>query len=146
MVTGRANFAIQVIKNSVYVFGGIQSGSVKEAWRPTISTHVIEKYLPQEDIWIEVTIPNVPSLAAFSWTTSTTELFIFGGSDGALLTSDLYRIDFQNGTCKFVETDFDFSTGMGHLIYREKADELHHIGGFNSFGVNYSMKLGTNKW
>jgi hypothetical protein len=46
MVTGRANFAIQVIKNSVYVFGGIQSGSEKEAWRPTISTHVIEKYLP----------------------------------------------------------------------------------------------------
>lgn len=48
MVSGRANFAIQVIKNSVYVFGGIQSGngSEKEAWRPTISTHVIEKYLP----------------------------------------------------------------------------------------------------
>jgi hypothetical protein len=35
---------------------------------------------------------------------------------------------------------------MGHLIYREKADELHHIGGFNSYGVNYSMKLGKNNW
>jgi len=95
---------------------------------------------------MEVTIPNTPSLAAFSWTTSTTELFILGGSDGSLLNSDLFIVDFLNGTCKFVSTDFEFSTGMGHLIYREKADELHHIGGFNSYGVNYSMKLGSNKW
>jgi hypothetical protein len=48
MVSSRANFAIQVIKNTVYVFGGIQSGngSVKEAWRPSLATHVIEKYMP----------------------------------------------------------------------------------------------------
>jgi hypothetical protein len=51
---------------------------------------------------MEVSIPNVPSLAAFSWTTSSTELFVFGGSDGALLNSDLYIVDFLNGTCKFV--------------------------------------------
>jgi hypothetical protein len=40
-----------------------------------------------------------------------------------------------------LNTDFEFSTGMGHLVYRKEANELHHIGGLNSEAVNYSLKL-----
>lgn len=49
-------------------------------------------------------------------------------------------------TCAYHRTDFDFSTGMGHLVFREKANQLQHIGGFNSYGVNYSMQMGGKHW
>ena len=95
MASARANFAIQVIKNQVYVFGGI-SGSEQggEPWRPNLSATIIEKYMPQEDIWMTLKIPNTPSLAAFSWcTTQEGNLIILGGSDGNLLNSDMFIID-----------------------------------------------------
>lgn len=43
-------------------------------------------------------------------------------------------------------TDFDFSTGGGHLYYRNVDQTLHHVGGFNSEGVNYWLSMGTNHW
>jgi hypothetical protein len=67
-----------------------------------------------------------------------------GGTDGNLLSSDMFVIDVLGGTCDFKPTDFEFSTGMGHLV--QVSDELFHIGGFNSFGVNYRMKLGSGNW
>ena len=69
-----------------------------------------------------------------------------GGSDGNLLNSDLFLVDLLNESVMYKPTNFEFSTGMGHLIFREKEKELHHIGGFNSFGVNYKLKLGTENW
>jgi len=92
-----------------------------------------------------IKIPNTPSLAAFSWcTTKEDNLIVLGGSDGNLLNSDLFIIDMLEETCEFKPTDFEFSTGMGHLLLYK--DELYHIGGFNSFGVNYKMKMGSGKW
>lgn len=111
-----------------------------------MAASLIEKYMPQEDIWMTVTIPNTPSLAAFSWCTTSDSLIVLGGSDGNVLTSDLFIIDFVNGTCEYKHTDFEFSTGMGHLVHRAKDNELHHIGGFNSLGVNYKFKLGGHTW
>jgi len=35
---------------------------------------------------------------------------------------------------------------MGHLIYRPKDKKLVHIGGFNSFGINYELKMGSSNW
>jgi len=47
MASARANFSVQVIKNTVYVFGGIQANEEgQESWRPCLSTNIIEKYLP----------------------------------------------------------------------------------------------------
>lgn len=90
-------------------------------------------------------IPNTPSLAAFSWcVTKDSNLIILGGSDGNLLNSDLFIIDVLQETCDYKQTNFEFCTGMGHLMLVN--DELYHIGGFNSFGVNYKMKMGTGEW
>lgn len=103
--------------------------------------------MPEENVWMEINIPNTPSLAAMSWCpVSEDKLVILGGSDGNLLNSDFFVINLQAKTCEFKPTDFDFSTGMGHLLYRQKQEELQHIGGFNSFGVNYSFKMGGKNW
>lgn len=147
MTSARANFALQVIKNTVYVFGGIEGMSQSgEAWKPSLAQTTIEKYLPQEDIWMTVTIPNTPQLAAFSWCATPESLIVLGGSDGNLLNSELFVISFVDGTCQLKATDFEFSTGMGHLILRAKEKELVHFGGFNSYGVNYSLPLGGKNW
>lgn len=47
MTSARANFALQVIQNTVYVFGGVE-GTIKngESWRPSLVNTIIEKYLP----------------------------------------------------------------------------------------------------
>lgn len=119
MVSARANFALQVIQNTVYVFGGVEASESGEPWRPSLTRTTIEKYMPQEDIWLSVTIPNTPSLAAFSWCATPDSLIILGGSDGNLLNSELFVISFVEGTCQYKPTDFEFSTGMGHLIFRE---------------------------
>ena len=147
MSSGRANFALTVCKNTVFVFGGIQSGSkTSELHVPKLCSHLIEKYMPQEDLWMTVEIKNAPSLAAFSWCKVGDSLLILGGSDGSLLTSEMFQLDLIEETCAYHRTDFDFSTGMGHLVFREKANQLQHIGGFNSYGVNYSMQMGGKHW
>jgi len=35
---------------------------------------------------------------------------------------------------------------MGTLVHREADNTLHHIGGINSHGVNYWLKMGTKEW
>ena len=62
-----------------------------------------------------------------------------------MLTSDVFELDLtqEPRSAKRLNTDFEFSTGMGHLVYRKEANELHHIGGFNSEAVNYSLKLNS---
>lgn len=121
MASCRANFALTVCKNTVFVFGGIQSGSrAAEPQRPLLTNQLIEKYMPQEDLWMTMEIKNAPSLAAFSWCKVADSILILGGTDGSLLTSEMFQIDFIAGTCEYRKTDFDFSTGMGHLIFREK--------------------------
>ena len=87
MRTARANFAVQVIANTVYVFGGVQANSpgTDEPWRPNLALNVIERYLPQENVWMEHKITNAPSLAAFSWCVCDDSLIILGGTDGNLL-------------------------------------------------------------
>ena len=98
----------------------------------------LERLSPNDsDTWQIVKVENIPQLASFSWTnTDDGRLFILGGSDGNVLQLDLYEIDFRKQPLevgvKEYKTDFDFGTGMGHLIYRKQYDELHHVGGFNS--------------
>lgn len=88
----RANFAAIAIDHLAYVFGGI-SGKT--------GTHVpemvasIECYNPSNNSWQEYYIEGAPSLAAFAWTFKTpTEILVFGGSDGNLLSNNLWSLDF----------------------------------------------------
>ena len=107
----------------------------------------IERYMPVSDTWEEMNISGVPRLAAFSWcTTEEGKIAVLGGCDGSLLTSDLYFIDFKSETAMVQYTDFEFSTGQGHLVYRSKDKTLHHTGGFNSEGVNFWMRMGEKTW
>lgn len=51
------------------------------------------------DSWLEISIQNIPQLASFSWSsTDDGRLFILGGSDGNLLRSDVFEINFTNQT------------------------------------------------
>jgi hypothetical protein len=68
-------------------------------------------------------VQNLPNLAATSWTsTDDGRIFVLGGSDGNLLTSDVFEVDMttDSPSAKRLNTDFEFSTGMGHLVYRKK--------------------------
>ena len=149
MNSPRSNFSITVLNNVVYVFGGFSGSSkVGDPWRPTMAT-TLERLNPSSsDTWLEISIQNIPQLASFSWaSTDDGRLFILGGSDGNLLNGDVFEINFTNQTpeVKKHNTDFDFNTGMGHLVYRKEQNELHHIGGFNCEGANYSLKLQEGK-
>jgi N-acetylneuraminic acid mutarotase len=145
MNSERSNFSIIVVKNCVYVFGGIAGlGKGDEPWRPTLAASIVDRYKPTDETWSKIEISNIPSLASCSWTsTDDGRIIILGGSDGNLFTSDFFEIDFSKGTPKVTQlsTNFEFSTGMGHLVYRKAQNEIHHVGGFNSEGVNYSLQM-----
>jgi hypothetical protein len=55
-------------------------------------------------------------------------------------------INFKEATCKFLNAEHQFCTAMGTLVFREKDSTLHSIGGVNSEGSNFWMKLGDKKW
>lgn len=144
MLTPRANFACLALKNFVYVFGGIMGPSEAgaEGHNPILAAP-IERYMPISNEWQEMKISGAPRVAAFSWCPLTEgSICILGGSDGSLLSTDMYVIDFKKETVMTQYTDFEFSTAMGHLCFREKDNTLHHVGGFNSEGVNFWLKMG----
>lgn len=147
MHSTRSNFSITVVSNQVYVFGGLAGqSSGEEFWRPNLSSLICERYSPHSESWSEVRIQNLPSLAATSWTsTDDGRVFILGGSDGNLLTNELFEVTItkDSQSARILNNDFEFSTGMGHLVYRKEANEIHHIGGFGSEGINYSLNLGN---
>jgi len=35
---------------------------------------------------------------------------------------------------------------MGNLFYHSESKTLHHIGGANSRGVNFTLKMGEKNW
>ena len=122
----RSNFSITVLNNVVYAFGGFAGQNLAGLpWKPKMSLS-LERLSPnQSDTWQIVEVENIPQLASFSWTnTDDGRLFIFGGSDGNVLQLDLYEIDFRKQPFEMVvkeyKTDFEFGTGMGHLIYRKQ--------------------------
>jgi hypothetical protein len=107
----------------------------------------IERYMPLKNEWEILKISQAPMLAAFSWCPlDEGSIVVLGGSDGSLLNSDMYVIDFKQERVMVQHTDFEFSTGMGHLFYRPKEEILHHVGGFNSDGVNFWLKMGEKQW
>jgi hypothetical protein len=101
MKSPRANFALTVCENLVYVFGGI---SARESiHRPTITSTICEKYDPNTDKWDEHEIKGAFPLAAFGWTAlppydnkgESSRILILGGTDGNLIQEDQYIVDFK---------------------------------------------------
>jgi hypothetical protein len=75
---------------------------------------------------------------------------VLGGTDGNLLSQDLFHISFKDDVVKVLPSEMENFTGMGHLILRQQAGKqqpsLHHIGGVNSSGKNYVKQVNESKW
>jgi len=152
MTVKRSNFACVAMKTMVYVFGGIMGPGRPdsgEEHHPSMAPP-IERYMPIKNAWEVINIAQAPRLASFAWCKlDEGKICILGGSDGCLLNSDMFIVDFNEEKVMFQHTDFEFSTGGGHLYYRggDSGDQtLHHIGGFNSEGINYWLTMGKKEW
>jgi hypothetical protein len=62
------------------------------------------------------------------------------------MTEDFAIIDFKEETVLNKQTQFEFCTAMGKLCYAASSDSVYHIGGHNSEGVDYSLKMGQTVW
>ncbi len=128
MVEARMCFsAIVMDKKNIYVFGGIkgnQTGVDKHV--PVMVSNPIEKYNLASNNWEQIIIANAPVLASFAWGVSMIndqhKFFVFGGSDGNIINSDLWQIDFNNRDAEYIYTDSDddiVQVAMGKLVVRE---------------------------
>lgn len=90
MTSRRACFCHLVLENKVYVFGGL-SGNFSEKKQehfPTMAAINAERFDPVTNKWDKFEIQNIPSLAAFAWTSKgkgSSEIIVLGGSDGDVL-------------------------------------------------------------
>lgn len=141
----RANFAAIVLDNLVYVYGGI-SGK-KEVHHPVFANQVVERYSPNTKEWSELKIDNAPNVAAFAWAPLLDhKIAIYGGTDGDLITSDLWIIDFKKEQAEFKKTQNEQPIANGKLAYTAHNDSLVLIAGYGSEGVNYTMKFSDGEW
>ena len=62
------------------------------------------------------------------------------------MTEDFLIIDFKEETVMTRQTNFEFNTAMGKLVYSKNHDTIFHVGGLNSEGVDYSLKMGQTEW
>lgn len=147
MIEARMCFSSLVIdKKNVYVFGGIK-GNSKHI--PIMVSNAIEHFTIETNKWEQFEVENAPILSAFSWGQSSgpsENLYIFGGSDGSLITSDLWSIDFKNKKAELIDAEFEDDTinvAMGKLAIRENPSEVsvHLFGGHGSEGANSYITL-----
>ena len=134
------------LNNFVYVYGGIQgAGEGDQSHYPMLATEVVEKYTVASDSWENLTIATAPRLAAFSWCQmgDTAQIVVVGGTNGDIMTDEMYVIDLQGGTVQ--QSSFDFNTSMGKMCYRASTTGVYHIGGMNSDGVDYYTTLDNDK-
>jgi hypothetical protein len=99
------------------------------------------------DKWETMSIEGAPRLAAFSWTLiSDSSIAILGGTNGSIMSEELTIIDLKSKQAEQKGASYPFFTGMGHLIFRKEENTLYHMGGLNSQGINYKIKLDQNEW
>ena len=62
------------------------------------------------------------------------------------MSDEMCVIDLQ--ACTVQQSSFEFNTSMGKMCYQASKSSLHHIGGMNSEGVDYSVSLDNaeRKW
>ncbi len=65
---------------------------------------VCERYDLKTDTWTSFSIKNGPNISSFGWCPSLDKgcIYVVGGSDGLLLASSLYKIDFNRGEAEYV--------------------------------------------
>ena len=62
------------------------------------------------------------------------------------MSDEMCVIDLQ--ACTVQQSSFEFNTSMGKMCYQTSNSMMHHIGGMNSEGVDYSVSLDNaeRKW
>jgi len=98
MKEARANFMLTVIDNKVYVYGGISGRGTEDEKRhvPIMAESVCEVYDPVANTWTSLEMEGAFPIADFGATQlkEPTQFLIFGGTDGCMLTSNTYIVDF----------------------------------------------------
>ena len=69
------------------------------------------------------------------------KIVILGGTNGKNAQKEFYIVDFNESTVTQKETNFEFNTCMGTMVFHEGSGYLYHIGGMGSNGNDYRMKL-----
>jgi hypothetical protein len=62
------------------------------------------------------------------------------------MSEELTIIDLKSESVEQKPASYPFFTGMGHLFFRKNEKTFYHIGGINSQGINYKIKLDQNDW
>ena len=69
----------------------------------------------------------------------TAQIAVVGGTNGDIMSDEMYIIDLQAGTVQ--SSSFEFNTSMGIMCFSRDKNTLHHIGGMNSDGIDYQVTL-----
>jgi N-acetylneuraminic acid mutarotase len=139
MKNARASFSCFQISNKIYVYGGIQGN---DQYKPRLVDIDCERYDPILNEWEEITIANAPKLAAFGWTlVNPHTMLILGGTNGSILTNEMYLIDFVKNTAEQKGNNFEDQLAFNTLVHRQSDNSLYCFAGFGSQGQNFRMSL-----
>ena len=88
--------ALVVDQKYIFVYGGTKESFDRHNEMPI---SVCERYDLQTSTWASFTIKNGPNISSFGWCPSIDKgcIYVLGGSDGLILTTALYKIDFNQG-------------------------------------------------
>lgn len=76
--------------------------------------------------------------------TNEKELLILGGSDGDMIMSNLYKINFKDKICTLIDDTFECNICFGKMAYNE--GQLMIVGGTGSASRNYSFDMKNKIW
>jgi len=78
---------------------------------------VCERFDLKTSTWASFTIKNGPNISSFGWCPSLDKgcIFVLGGSDGLILTSELYKIDFNKGEAEYI-LNFESNVAFSRLV------------------------------
>jgi hypothetical protein len=70
-------------------------------------------------------------------------MYVLGGTDGNMLSSSLWKIDFKAKRAENLEVEYETATSLNKLgVIEEKGSiVLHSLGGAKSEGLSYSVNL-----
>lgn len=69
-------------------------------------------------------------------------MYICGGSDGEMLQTDSFIVDFKELTFTMQKNSIENQVAMNKMVYRKSEKTLYSIGGYGSGGMNFCSKLG----
>ena len=86
-------------------------------------------------------IEGAPQVFGFGYARLNADsIAIYGGSDGNLITSSLYTVDFSGKKAQEVrDVEESDETAMSCMFYREESKKLYTFGGNTDWGYSLDM-------